>query len=135
MDFRLQLKDELYKKLMRQIQADAGLLERMHVMDYSLLLGIHYTEDSETNQKVRLTCPLQSLPAFDDHGTQAQLVLAIERLQMIQQFKDTDQSTLVTRLDLFLSCHNTSYFFCSASEEDGCNENEPTRSCRRGTVL
>lgn len=54
-DFRLQLKDELYKKLMRQIQADAGLLERMHVMDYSLLLGIHYTEDSETNQKVRLT--------------------------------------------------------------------------------
>ena len=46
-DFRLQLKDELYKKLMKQIQADAALLERMHVMDYSLLLGIHYTEDPD----------------------------------------------------------------------------------------
>ena len=51
-DFRLQLKDDLYKKLMRQIQADAGLLERVHVMDYSLLLGIHYTDDPETKQKV-----------------------------------------------------------------------------------
>lgn len=68
MDFRLQLKDELYNKLMKQIQADAGLLERMRVMDYSLLLGIHYTEDPDTiplshdqvlsdPQAVKLTCP------------------------------------------------------------------------------
>ena len=62
MDFRLQLKDELYKKLMKQIQADAGLLERMHVMDYSLLLGIHYTEDSETNQKVCASPPILHSP-------------------------------------------------------------------------
>ena len=43
-DFRLQLKHVYHDQLMRQIQADAALLERMHVMDYSLLLGIHYVE-------------------------------------------------------------------------------------------
>lgn len=41
-DFRLELRDTYYKQLMAQIEADAALLERMHVMDYSLLLGIHF---------------------------------------------------------------------------------------------
>lgn len=61
-DFRLQLKDELYNKLMRQIKADAALLERMRVMDYSLLLGIHYLEDPDAGAD-----PLEQVPALLTH--------------------------------------------------------------------
>lgn len=44
MDFRLQLKETYYNQLIHQIEADAALLERMHVIDYSLLLGVHYVD-------------------------------------------------------------------------------------------
>ena len=62
MDFRLQLKDGLYQQLMQQIQSDATFLEQMHVMDYSLLLGIHYTDDLDDDaqapiDKVQYTKP------------------------------------------------------------------------------
>lgn len=59
-DFRLQLKDELYKKLMRQIKADAALLERMRVMDYSLLLGIHYTEEPNATEHSKVCLHLST---------------------------------------------------------------------------
>ena len=67
MDFRLQLKDGLYQQLMQQIQSDATFLEQMHVMDYSLLLGIHYTDDPDddaqaTINKVPSTPPLFLFP-------------------------------------------------------------------------
>ena len=39
---RLALAKGAYGALMRQIEADAALLARMGVMDYSLLLGVHY---------------------------------------------------------------------------------------------
>ncbi|CAK0741103.1 hypothetical protein CVIRNUC_001300 [Coccomyxa viridis] len=41
-DMRLALAKGAYGALMRQIEADAALLARMGVMDYSLLLGVHY---------------------------------------------------------------------------------------------
>ena len=43
-DMRLQLKNVNYEVLMEQICADAAILEKLHVMDYSLLLGIHYVD-------------------------------------------------------------------------------------------
>lgn len=42
MDMRLALAKGAYGALMCQIEADAALLARMGVMDYSLLLGVHY---------------------------------------------------------------------------------------------
>ncbi|BDA48811.1 probable phosphatidylinositol 4-phosphate 5-kinase 1 [Coccomyxa sp. Obi] len=42
LDMRLALAKGAHAALMRQIEADAALLARMHVMDYSLLLGVHY---------------------------------------------------------------------------------------------
>lgn len=41
-DMRLALAKGAHGALMRQIEADAALLARMGVMDYSLLLGVHY---------------------------------------------------------------------------------------------
>lgn len=42
LDIKLALAKGAHGALMRQIEADAALLARMHVMDYSLLLGVHY---------------------------------------------------------------------------------------------
>ena len=42
MDMRLALAKGAHGALIRQIEADAALLARMGVMDYSLLLGVHY---------------------------------------------------------------------------------------------
>lgn len=42
LDMKLALAKGAHAALMRQIEADAALLARMHVMDYSLLLGVHY---------------------------------------------------------------------------------------------
>ena len=39
---RLALAKGAHGALMRQIEADAALLAHMGVMDYSLLLGVHY---------------------------------------------------------------------------------------------
>ncbi|KIY93607.1 hypothetical protein MNEG_14355 [Monoraphidium neglectum] len=41
-DFRLQLEPAAHDLLMQQLKADADLLRECGVMDYSLLLGIHY---------------------------------------------------------------------------------------------
>lgn len=41
-DMRLALAKGAHGALIRQIEADAALLARMGVMDYSLLLGVHY---------------------------------------------------------------------------------------------
>lgn len=41
-DMQLQLHGGAYKGLMTQIRKDTDLLERLHVMDYSLLLGVHF---------------------------------------------------------------------------------------------
>ena len=43
-DFKLQMKRNIHTDLMQQLQSDAKFLEKMHVMDYSLLLGMHYSE-------------------------------------------------------------------------------------------
>lgn len=44
------------KQLKQQLAADCGLLERLHIMDYSMLLGVHF--------KHRLTCALCMLCAM-----------------------------------------------------------------------
>ena len=41
-DFQLLLNAGTYDQLMEQLQRDCALLESLHVMDYSLLLGVHY---------------------------------------------------------------------------------------------
>jgi hypothetical protein len=41
-DVRLALAKGSHRALMRQIELDTALLARMNVMDYSLLLGVHY---------------------------------------------------------------------------------------------
>jgi len=41
-DMRLALAKGAHVALLKQIQVDAALLARMGVMDYSLLLGVHY---------------------------------------------------------------------------------------------
>lgn len=41
-DFRLMLNAATYDRLMAQIQSDCALLEALRVMDYSMLLGVHY---------------------------------------------------------------------------------------------
>ena len=41
-DFQLLLNAGTYDQLMKQLQRDCALLESLHVMDYSLLLGVHY---------------------------------------------------------------------------------------------
>ncbi len=41
---RLALAKGAHGALIRQIEADAALLARMGVMDYSLLLGVHYSQ-------------------------------------------------------------------------------------------
>lgn len=41
-DMRLALAKGAHVALLKQIQVDAALLARMGVMDYSLLLGMHY---------------------------------------------------------------------------------------------
>ena len=43
LDLRLQLDPKTHQSMMNQIGADVALLEQLHVMDYSLLLGVHYT--------------------------------------------------------------------------------------------
>ena len=41
-DFKLVLNSATYDRLMEQIQKDCALLEALRVMDYSMLLGVHY---------------------------------------------------------------------------------------------
>lgn len=41
-DFQLLLNAGTHDQLMEQLQRDCALLESLHVMDYSLLLGVHY---------------------------------------------------------------------------------------------
>ena len=41
-DFKLVLNGATYDRLMEQIQKDCALLEALRVMDYSMLLGVHY---------------------------------------------------------------------------------------------
>ena len=41
-DFKLVLTAGTYDQLMGQLQRDCALLESLRVMDYSLLLGVHY---------------------------------------------------------------------------------------------
>ena len=48
MDMRLALHKRAHMALMKQIEADAALLAHMGVMDYSLLLGVHYPKWGET---------------------------------------------------------------------------------------
>lgn len=43
MDLRLQLDPATHRAMMHQIHADVAVLEQLHVMDYSLLLGVHYS--------------------------------------------------------------------------------------------
>lgn len=42
LDVELQLTDGWKDRLDRQLSADAAFLRSQHVMDYSLLMGIHY---------------------------------------------------------------------------------------------
>ena len=42
LDLQLQLDPNSYEGLMAQLTSDCELLERLKVMDYSLLLGVHY---------------------------------------------------------------------------------------------
>lgn len=46
-DVRLQLHRQAHQGLMAQIAKDTDLLERLHVMDYSLLLGVHFSSWGE----------------------------------------------------------------------------------------
>ena len=41
-DFQLVLNAATYDQLMEQLARDCALLESLNVMDYSLLLGVHY---------------------------------------------------------------------------------------------
>lgn len=42
LDVELQLMDDWKDRLDRQLSEDANFLRKQHVMDYSLLMGIHY---------------------------------------------------------------------------------------------
>ena len=42
MDMKLQLSPAAHRGLLQQIAADVALLERCHVMDYSMLLGVQF---------------------------------------------------------------------------------------------
>ena len=70
-DMQLELSRHNYTMLMAQIRADAALLEKLHVMDYSLLLGVHYVNwgasswhlpaiDSDVVRPLLPQSPLQS---------------------------------------------------------------------------
>jgi 1-phosphatidylinositol-4-phosphate 5-kinase len=41
-DLKFELTAEQHEAFMQQLEADAEFLERLHVMDYSLLLGVHF---------------------------------------------------------------------------------------------
>ena len=43
MDMKLRLAPAAHRGLLQQIQADVALLERCHVMDYSMLLGVQFS--------------------------------------------------------------------------------------------
>jgi 1-phosphatidylinositol-4-phosphate 5-kinase len=47
LDVELQLMDDWKDRLDRQLSEDAGFLRSQHVMDYSLLMGIHYKNREE----------------------------------------------------------------------------------------
>ncbi|KAL3131311.1 hypothetical protein ABBQ38_000603 [Trebouxia sp. C0009 RCD-2024] len=42
LDIRLKLEEGWHERLMKQLAADCSLMEELRVMDYSLLLGVHY---------------------------------------------------------------------------------------------
>lgn len=42
LDIRLKLEEGWHERLMKQLTADCSLMEELRVMDYSLLLGVHY---------------------------------------------------------------------------------------------
>ena len=63
LDVTFKLEDEWHKKLQEQLAADVKLLEAMNVMDYSLLVGVHYRKKG-----------LEALPELkpeSDQGTPA----------------------------------------------------------------
>lgn len=51
-DFKLEVKKDLYTNLMSQLEADSVFLRRMNVMDYSLLLGMHYADRANSYNPV-----------------------------------------------------------------------------------
>lgn len=49
-DYRLQLEEGCYEKLMHQIKVDCQLLEKCNIMDYSLLLGVSFRSKASSNE-------------------------------------------------------------------------------------
>lgn len=52
-EYTFQLDDGYAARLRAQLAADALLLERLNIMDYSLLLGVHFTNQSTQKKCVR----------------------------------------------------------------------------------
>ncbi len=46
-DMKIQIGDEAKVKVMETLEADVGFLSKIHVMDYSLLLGVHNLKQAE----------------------------------------------------------------------------------------
>lgn len=52
LDYQFKLEQGWLQRLREQLTADCALLERLHVMDYSLLLGVHLRSREETDKEV-----------------------------------------------------------------------------------
>jgi len=50
---RISIGDEAKEKLMETLSADIGFLTKLHLMDYSLLLGVHDCEKAEQEERER----------------------------------------------------------------------------------
>ena len=54
LDYRIKLEEGQYKVLMAQIGQDCRLLEQLNIMDYSLLLGVHFLSDKQRRAHTQL---------------------------------------------------------------------------------
>jgi 1-phosphatidylinositol-4-phosphate 5-kinase len=88
-DLKFELTAEQHAAFMQQLAADAEFLEKLHVMDYSLLLGVHFvrwgneewyppfsdwpTENSEAVESAAGASPAVATPSQDDQQPRHEL--------------------------------------------------------------
>ena len=70
LEYAFSLEPELRKKIIRQMKVDCALLESLRVMDYSVLLGIHFCEPDESYTK-SFSSNASSVSNFDDAAATA----------------------------------------------------------------
>eukprot|EP00877_Chromochloris_zofingiensis_P010004 jgi/Chrzof1/5257/Cz15g19070.t1 len=121
LDYTFKLEQGWHERLMRQVQADCAFLESCHIMDYSMLLGVHFrgregaqsageglaNNFSEFSGEQELSSVLADISSrissLDLHPQQKQDLLELARLNMLEAHGKSKRAKLARSPTLVLA--------------------------------